>query len=226
MSHGAKNLYVALRRRVPNGRNRAYLSYRQAEAELKSSQRKIGEWFKELQHYGFIVLAQPGSLGVEGKGKSPHWRLTELGMTSKASADSIFEAPTNDFLKWDRTRFKKQDPASYGGYTLLPTSEALALPTGDTLKNQSASYGVGIGNEEGASYGVGITSLTTPCGSEGDSSQSPNDREKHIRADDPRIVSLVAASCKPKISAEQKERFERVCARFDALPDPRLGVAA
>ena len=73
------------------------------------------EWFKELQHYGFIVLAQPGSLGVEGKGKSPHWRLTELGMTSKASADSIFEAPTNDFLKWDRTRFKKQDPAPGAG---------------------------------------------------------------------------------------------------------------
>jgi hypothetical protein len=190
MSHGAKSLYVALRRRVPNGRNRAYVSYRQAEAELKSSQRKIGDWFKELQHYGFIVLTQPGSLGVEGKGKSPHWRLTELGVTSRASADSVFEPPTNDFLKWDRTPFKKQNPASHGGYTPLPTSEAVALPTGDTPKIKTASYGVGIGNDESASYGVGITSLTTMGGSTEVSSRPPNESENLIRADDPRIVSL------------------------------------
>ena len=66
MSHGAQMLYVALRRRVPKGRNRAYLSYRQAIAELRSSKRKIAEWFRDLEHYGFIVLAQHGSLGVEG----------------------------------------------------------------------------------------------------------------------------------------------------------------
>ena len=81
-SHGAKLLFVALKRRVQNGRNRAYLSYRVAERELKSSRRKIREWFAELEHYGFIVLAVPGSLGVDGRGKAPHWRLTELGNTS------------------------------------------------------------------------------------------------------------------------------------------------
>jgi hypothetical protein len=43
LSHGATRLYVALKRRVPNARNRAYLSYRQAEAEIRSSHRKIGE---------------------------------------------------------------------------------------------------------------------------------------------------------------------------------------
>ena len=62
---GRKTFYVSLRRRVPNGRNRAYLSYRQARLEIKSSQRKIGEWFRELEHYGFIVLAQHVSLGVD-----------------------------------------------------------------------------------------------------------------------------------------------------------------
>ena len=157
LSHGAKALYVALRRRVPNGRNRAYLSYRKAEAELRSSQRKISEWFKELQHYGFIVLAQQGSLGVEGRGKSPHWRLTELGVTSKGSADGLFEPPTNDFLKWNGHPFKKQKPAAYGGYTPLPTPEAVPLPTGDAPRRRSASYGVGICREQSASHGVGIT---------------------------------------------------------------------
>jgi hypothetical protein len=162
LSHGAKALYVALRRRVPRGRNRAYLSYRQAEAELRSSQRKIGEWFRELQHYGFIVLAEHGYLGVEGRGKSPHWRLTELGTTSNASASGLFEPPTNDFLRWDGTPFKKQKPASHGGYTPLPTSEAVALLTGDTPKRRSASPGVGIRAVHSASHGVGITSITTP----------------------------------------------------------------
>jgi hypothetical protein len=160
-SHGAKILYVALKRRVSNGRNRAYLSYRQAEAELRSSQRKISEWFKELQHYGFIVLAAHGCLGVEGRGKSPHWRLTELGVTSRASADGTFEPPTNDFLKWDGTPFKKQKPTSYGGYSPLPTSEAVALPTGDTPKRRSASHGVAICDEQSASDGAGITRFTT-----------------------------------------------------------------
>jgi hypothetical protein len=162
LSHGARSLYVALRRRVPRGRNRSYLSYRNAKAELKSSQRKIGEWFRELQHFGFIVLEQHGSLGVEGRGKSPHWRLTELGTTSNASADGLFEPATNDFLKWSGSPFKKQKPASHGGYTPLPTSEAVPLPTGDTPKRRSASYGVGIGNDATASDGVCITNITTP----------------------------------------------------------------
>ena len=38
---------------------------------------EIGRWFRELQHYGFIVMTKLGCLGLDGKGKSPHWRLTE-----------------------------------------------------------------------------------------------------------------------------------------------------
>jgi len=99
LSHGAKALYVALKRRVPRDRNRAFVSYRQAQAEIRSSTRKIGEWFRELEHYGFIVLASHGSLGVDGKGKAPHWRLTELGSISRANADGLPEPPTRDFQK-------------------------------------------------------------------------------------------------------------------------------
>ena len=103
MSHGAKALYIALKARVPKDRNRAFLSYRNAARELKVSRTTIAKWFRELEHYGFIVLAQHGCLGAEGKGKSPHWRLTEKGATSKASAGGVFEPPTNDFLRWDWT---------------------------------------------------------------------------------------------------------------------------
>ena len=83
---------------------------------MKSSKRKVGEWFKELEHYGFIIKTQHGSLGVDGKGKSPKWRLTELGVASNASSRGETEIPTNDFLKWDGILFsrptRKQNPGS------------------------------------------------------------------------------------------------------------------
>ena len=37
MSHGAKSLYVALKRRVPRERNRAYISYRDVEKEIQAN---------------------------------------------------------------------------------------------------------------------------------------------------------------------------------------------
>jgi len=66
----------------------------------------IERWFRELEHFGFIVMSSPGCLGVEGKGKAPHWRLTECGTTSKTSATGVWEPPTNDFLRWDGTPFR------------------------------------------------------------------------------------------------------------------------
>ena len=68
----------------------AWVSYKDAIAELKSSKRKIADWFRELQHYGLIVLHSQGCLGTDGKGQSPHWRLTELGgETSHASSEGL-----------------------------------------------------------------------------------------------------------------------------------------
>ncbi len=75
---------------------------------LRASRRKIKEWFCELEHYGFIVLEQLGSLGVEGKGKSPIWRLTELGVTSKHAGPGVLELARKDFLKWDGTDFDRK----------------------------------------------------------------------------------------------------------------------
>ena len=110
MSHGAQMLYVALKRRYNvklHNNGRIFLSQRQAEKELGSHHNEIARWFRELQHYGFIVMMEPGCLGVEGKGKAPRWRLTELGYMK--------EPPTRDFTRWDGTPFVNQKTSPRAG---------------------------------------------------------------------------------------------------------------
>jgi hypothetical protein len=100
LSHGAQMLYVALKRRYsPNTHNngKIFLSQRTAARELHSHHNQVARWFRELQHFGFIVLRVPGFLGVDGKGQAPRWRLTELGYMK--------ELPTRDYAKWDGTPF-------------------------------------------------------------------------------------------------------------------------
>jgi hypothetical protein len=71
-------------------------------------------WYRELQHYGFIVQTRAGSLGLDGKGKAPHWRLTELphedvvevlGGTTKRTRFSA----TKEYLIWDGTVFRDEN---------------------------------------------------------------------------------------------------------------------
>ena len=110
LSHGARSLYVALKRRYNvniHNNGRIYLSQRQAAQELGSHHNEIARWFRELQHYGFIVMVTPGVLGVEGKGKAPRWRLTELGY--------MREPPTRDFRRWDGHKFKAAKTKSRAG---------------------------------------------------------------------------------------------------------------
>src|SRR5947208_5940630 len=68
-----------------------------AATELRSHHKEIGRWFRELQHYSFIVMSNPGCLGVNGKGRAPSWRLTELGC--------LKELPTRDYARWNGTLF-------------------------------------------------------------------------------------------------------------------------
>jgi hypothetical protein len=96
MSHGARSLYVALRARYSqNAHNngRIYLPQRIAAEEIGSDIKQVGRWFRELQHFGFVVMTDPGCLGVDGKGRAPKWRLTELGYMK--------DAPTRDFTRWN-----------------------------------------------------------------------------------------------------------------------------
>jgi hypothetical protein len=103
MSHGARSLYVALKGRYNNTLgNSVYLSTRDAEKELGSFSHRdaVRRWFRELEHYGFIVMIRGGSLGVDGRGKAPHWRLTEEWYAS--------QPPTRDYLNWDGVVFSEQ----------------------------------------------------------------------------------------------------------------------
>lgn len=101
MSHGARSLYVSLKARynfVLHNNGRIFLSQRTASQQIGSSYTEIARWFRELQHYGFIVQTKGGSLGLNGKGTAPHWRLTECGYMK--------DPPTRDFERWDGTKFK------------------------------------------------------------------------------------------------------------------------
>ena len=166
MSHGAKCLYHALKRRVPRHNNRAYLSYRMARLELKASFNKVKEWFAELEHYGFIVLAAHGSLGVDGKGKAPHWRLTELGHV----AGSETEFPSKEYLRWNGVLFEPKQYRHGGKWSALqkhvdstPLSTSIAPPLSTAIapKAPSAIHGVNIGSEKTAIHVGNISSLTT-----------------------------------------------------------------
>jgi hypothetical protein len=117
LSFGARSLFLALSGHCGNYSNLAYLSYRNAGKELGTrSHRKISEWYKELQHYRFIVLHRYGSLGIEGKAKAPQWRITDRG--NKASGELT---PTRDFMRWDGVLFERKAVARYS--TIAPTKK-------------------------------------------------------------------------------------------------------
>jgi hypothetical protein len=124
MSHGARSLYIALKRRYwPNRKNNGhiYLPQREAAKGLGSNITEIVRWFRELQYYGFIVMMSPGCLGVDGKGRAPRWRLTEVAYMRGTSSKGMEDMPTMDFLKWDGVRFSKHQS---GGDRPKPKTES------------------------------------------------------------------------------------------------------
>jgi hypothetical protein len=107
MSDGAKALYLRMRRRynqTMDNNGKVYLPQRVAACEVNSNRDQIARWFRELQHYGFIVMVSAGHLGVHGRGRAPSWRLTELPANGKP--------PTLDYLGWDGVPFTDQKTES------------------------------------------------------------------------------------------------------------------
>jgi hypothetical protein len=104
MSHGARSLYVALKLRHVKNNGRVYLCQRDACAELGSGFEEVGNWFRELEHYGFIVKTRHAYLGLNGKGLAPHWRLTELPCLDTPA--------TRDFNRWDGVKYQRRSRAS------------------------------------------------------------------------------------------------------------------
>jgi hypothetical protein len=105
-SFGARLLYIALLRRlsfIAYNNGRVYLSTRNASQELGASQRIVCVWFRELVHYGFIVMTEPGSVGP--KGRATRWRITDM---SWGELDGKPLLATKDYLKWDGVLFERR----------------------------------------------------------------------------------------------------------------------
>ena len=151
LSFGARALLTALRTHCVKNNGHVYLSLRDAGEEIgHRSRNDIANWYRELAHYGFIVQTEAASLGVDGKGKATHWRITDLP-TRKGNNE--LESPTKDFLRWDGVVFephvapsrrwnarkqaalKKQNPGLHVGTTvdctLVPEVGCTFVPPSD-----------------------------------------------------------------------------------------------
>jgi hypothetical protein len=104
LSFGARALFTALRMRCVKNNGHVYMSQRDAGEELGHQNRNdIANWYRELAHYGFIVQTEAASLGVDGKGNAPHWRITDM---PTRNGNGQLDAGTKDFLHWDGVLFE------------------------------------------------------------------------------------------------------------------------
>jgi hypothetical protein len=166
LSHGARSLYVTLKSRYNSTLgNAVYLSARGAAKELGSNKDYVTRWFRELQFYGFTAMVTPGHLGVEGRGKAPHWRLTEEWFAGKP--------PTRDYLNWKGEKFheqkspkhylrKKQNPVPQTGDTVSPKLGTVLSPKLGTPLRRSVPQTGDIQPTPTVPQTGDITSLTTP----------------------------------------------------------------
>lgn len=85
-----------------NNNGRISLSYRQAADALGvKSLETVGKAFRELQAKGFIVAHEIAHLGVDGRGKSFKWEVTEFDMPVFDEARGRRHTPgTKLFKRW------------------------------------------------------------------------------------------------------------------------------
>lgn len=164
LSHGARSLYLALKGRYNrNTQNAVWLSTRDAVKELGSHSRRpnVLQWFRELDHYGFIRVVQPAHHAVGGHGKAPHWRLTEEWHGGNR--------PTRDFDRWDGAVFDrpkrsrgKQEPR----YARRATVGRTGVPVearSDAGNAESGTHGDTISRADTGTHGGTITSKPLPA---------------------------------------------------------------
>jgi hypothetical protein len=109
MTMGARMLYIALIKNLSFQRDnngKIFLATRKAAAELGASQRSVCDWFRELQHFGFIVQTEPGTAM-----RAARWRITDVGW-GKLDGKSI--EPTKDYLKWSGELFERSPKIKKG----------------------------------------------------------------------------------------------------------------
>jgi hypothetical protein len=162
MSHGAKVLLIHLMARYNtklHNNGRLYLSQREARKAFGSGYTEITRWYRELQHYGFIVMTAGGTLGLTGKGKAPHWRLTVYGTL----ADPM---PTREFLKWNGDPFTEASfwPRRKKNQNPAPETRSTLLQKPGALNGQSAPEIRSIQADPTAPETRSVSSLPLPAG--------------------------------------------------------------
>jgi hypothetical protein len=140
MSHGARSLYVALKafyNQNSHNNGKLFLSMRDAAETIGSGTEEIVRWYRELQHYGFIVQVSGSCLGVDGEGFAPHWRLTELGYMK--------DPPTLNFMRWDGEKFKGRRRIGRDSGDAPPFVEIgkAGVAVGDAMRHQHCVQLVG-----------------------------------------------------------------------------------
>ena len=167
---GARVLDIALLRRY-NGdfhnNGRIYLAQRKAAEEI-GSQSTIARWFRELKHYGFIVMTQGHCLGVEGKGHAPHWRLTELGYMK--------DQPTRDFMRWKSGDFfadEKQNPVPENQDRVSRKTRTLVSRKTGTVNGTSVPENQDKGNGQRVPENQDKSSYTTCKAEDGSQGHAP-----------------------------------------------------
>jgi hypothetical protein len=157
MSPSARCVYIALKQKYSSNfknNGRLYLSVRHAAKEVGVNKDTAARSFREIEHYGFGVITSGACLGVDGRGKAPHWRLTELGYMT--------EPPTRDFLRWDGTAFppsKNRIPSEKFGHRVRKTRTVVSEKFGQSPPEVSVKFGHRNGHTRPKN--PDITSLTT-----------------------------------------------------------------
>jgi hypothetical protein len=178
LSFGARALFTVLRMRCVKNNGHVHLSQREAEKELGHKDRNdIANWFRELEFYGFIVKTEAASLGVDGKGKAPHWRITDLPVRAVNGVELV--APTKDFLHCDGTIFephvkpsrkwnpskkaalKKQNPGRHVATTVDGTSPPWVDGTSPPPNRRSGGHVPSISGDRGGGHVPSISRLAT-----------------------------------------------------------------
>ena len=223
LSHGARSLYAALKRRYSlhlHNNGRIYLSQRIAAKEIGSHHNEIARWFRELQFYGFIVMTRGGSLGVEGRGRAPHWRLTELGYMN--------EQPTRDFDCWNGAKFvdqKTKPRAPFPSHTAQEMAHTQVREMAHTNRRNRDGNGAHIATADSAGI-QHIPSSTTPP-AEFAEPTGGRARERALSAGGPSggppngPASARSARRRPyKIKSERSEQVSGAACSGDAVSAP------
>jgi hypothetical protein len=139
----ARVVYIALKgnwNNTFNNNGRIFLSVRRAAKELGFNKDTISRALHELEYYGFVVMTRGAYLGVEGKGKAPHWRLTELAWFENKEE----RFPTRDYDRWDGVLYdsgKNKTLSGSVGQGVRSCRTLVSGPVGQSAPELSGSVG-------------------------------------------------------------------------------------